>query len=621
MKKLFNFVKEYWEFAVTAVVLVAGLIAAAITRDFNNDFSRYLIIAWAIIVGTFLIIDMIKTLRSGRYGVDILAITAIGACIAVGQYWAALVIILMLTGGETLEDYAANRAKRELSDLLKRAPQIAHLVKGSKVEDVKVSEVQIDHVVLVKPHEVVPVDGVLISDAAEFDESSLTGESLPVEKKAGDSVMSGALNGDVAVKIRATADAAHSQYEQIIALVRDAESQPAPFVRLADRYAVPFTLVSYTIAGAAWAISGEALRFAEVLVVASPCPLILAAPIALISGMSRASRHGIIVKNGAVLEKLNRVTVFAFDKTGTLTHGDVEVSQVDPIGNLSEKDLLSLAASAEANSTHILATSLVEYAKKNKIKIQSTKNLREITGDGVFANIGAKKVLVGRAEFLKKNKIKDFSDAHAAVDQTAIFVAVDNKFAGTIYFADQVRKESRHTLKELKQLGVKETVMLTGDRESTAAKIAQKVGIDRVFAQLLPADKVKTMRNICGREDSVAFVGDGVNDAPTLAASDVGIAMGARGSTAAGESADAVIMLDDLSRVALLRKISMRTIRVALQSVWVGIALCLVLMGFAAFGFIPALVGAGLQELIDVTVIFNALRAHSGGWGSKAKTA
>ncbi len=617
MKKLFNFIKEYWQFAITILVGIAALIPVFVTHDFDNPASKWLIIVWSVIVGTFLIIDMIKTLKSGRYGVDILAITAIGACIAVGQYWAALVIVLMLTGGETLEDYAANRARRELSALLKRAPQIAHLVKENGVEDVPVAKVQIDHIVLVKPHEVVPVDGVLISERAEFDESSLTGESLPVEKKSGDKVMSGALNGEEAVRIRATADAAHSQYEQIIQLVREAESQPAPFVRLADRYAVPFTIVSYSIAALAWALSGEAIRFAEVLVVASPCPLILAAPIALISGMSRASKHGIIVKNGAVLEKLNRVNVFAFDKTGTLTHGNVEVSAIEPASDLSEKELLSLAASAEISSTHILATSLVDYAKKNKFKIQSAKNVREMTGDGVFANIGKKKVMVGRADFLRKNKIKDFTDGHAAVDQTAIFVAVDNKFAGTIYFADQVKKEARKTLRALKELGVKKTVMLTGDRRETADKIGRNVGVDQVYSELLPADKVKIMRNICGRTDSVAFVGDGVNDAPVLAASDVGIAMGARGSTAASESADAVIMLDDLSRVVLLRKIAMRTIRVALESVWFGIALCVVLMVIAAFGYIPALIGAGLQELIDVTVIFNALRAHGGGRASK----
>ncbi|MCL2454308.1 MAG: cadmium-translocating P-type ATPase [Micrococcales bacterium] len=616
MDRLLSFSKDYRKFAVTVAVGLLALVPVMISADFDNTASRWLIISWASFVGILLFIDMIKTLRSGSYGVDLLAITAIGACLAVGQHWAALIIVLMLTGGETLEDFATRRARRELAELLSRAPQIAHRLEGDQVVDVAVPEVQIDDVVLVKPHEVVPVDGILLSSGAELDESSLTGESLPVQKKTGDKVMSGALVGDAAIKIRATADAAHSQYEQIIALVREAESQPAPFVRLADRYAVPFTLASYAIAGAAWALSGEAVRFAAVLVVASPCPLILAAPIALISGMSRASRHGIIVKSGAVLEKLAAVNVFAFDKTGTLTHGNLEVTHVEPHGGLSEEDMLSLVASAEAGSSHVLAASLVSHAKRRQVEIQPAKNLHEVPGHGVSATVGTHEVLAGRAGFLENNGVEGYDASLITQGSTAIFVAIDNQFAGAVYFADQFREESRSTLEDLKRLKITKTVMLTGDRADTADKIAREVGIDEVYAELLPADKVRVVRSISGRDASVAFVGDGVNDAPVLATSDVGIAMGAHGSTAASESADAVIMLDDLSRVVLLRQISVRTIRVALQSVWFGIALCLVLAVIAAFGFIPPLVGAGLQELIDVAVIFNALRAHRSGRGT-----
>ena len=607
MKKILDAVLRYWRFALT---LVVGIVALLLVFVFGQSTQAgWLITVYAIFISLFLFWDMIQTLREGRYGVDILAITAIVATFAVGQYWASLVIVVMLTGGETLEDFAANRAKRELSALLERAPTMAHVLKGSDIIDVKISAVKPDDIVVVKPHEIVPVDGKLISDLAEFDESSLTGESVPVKKERGDAVMSGALNGEVAVRIRATADAKHSQYEQIIQLVREAESQPAPFVRLADRYAVPFTVLSYVIAGAAWVISGEASRFAEVLVVASPCPLIIAAPIALISGMSRASKHGIIVKNGAVMEKLNSATVFAFDKTGTLTHGDVVVSEVVATDNFNKDEIIKLAASAEVDSSHILATSLVGYAKKNHFKITRAKNVREITGDGIFATVGTKKVIVGRAEFLKKNRI---SVPVTDKNSTAIFVAIDNQFAGVIYFADQVRTESKKTLHDLKQTGIKKTVMLTGDRRATAEKIAKTAGVDEVFAELLPKDKVQILHDLRGRGDSVVMVGDGVNDAPVLTAADVGIAMGARGSTAASESADAVIMLDDLGRVTTLRKISKRTIKVALQSVWTGIGLCLVLMIIAAAGYIPALIGAALQELIDVTVIVNALRAHRG---------
>jgi len=592
------------------LTLVVGAAVLILAFVFGQDTAaQWLVSIYGAVMALLMLVEMIQTLREGRYGVDILAITAIGATIAVGQYWAMLVIIVMLTGGETLEDFAGSRAQRELKALLDRAPQIAHLVRDGKISDVKVSIVKPGDILLVKPHETVPVDSVLVSDAAEFDESSLTGESLPVEKKTGDSIMSGSLNGNAAVQIRATADAKHSQYEQIIALVREAESQPAPFVRLADRYAVPFTLISYIIAGTAWVISGNPARFAEVLVVASPCPLILAAPIALISGMSRASKHGIIVKNGAVLEKMNKVTVMAFDKTGTLTEGELVVDHIDVVDGASEDKLLSLAASAEINSSHILAKSLIEFAGVKKIKLHAAKNIREIAGDGVFANIAGDRLVLGRIDFLRQNKIKNLPiDSHADC-AASIFVAVNGQFIGHIAFADKIRRDAKQTLHELKQLGIRETVMLTGDRQIIAQKIGKKAGVDKVFAELLPKDKVKIMREL-DRDHDIAMVGDGVNDAPVLALADVGIAMGARGSTAASESADAVIMLDDLSRVALLRKISRRTIRVALQSVWSGIALCIVLMIIASFGFIPAVIGAGLQELIDVTVIFNALRAH-----------
>ena len=616
MKKLLIFAKNYWRCAVTIVVGLAALIIALATGDFDNIFAKILIAVWAIFVGILLFADMIKTLRGGSYGVDILAITAIGACLAVGQFWAALIIVLMLTGGETLEDFAENRAKRELSALLKRAPQIAHLIDASEIRDVPIAKIRVGDAILVRAGEVVPTDGDLLDEIAEFDESSLTGESLPVSKKRGEKVMSGSLNGAAAVRIRATATAKNSQYEKIIALVREAESSPAPFVRLADRYAVPFTIISYIIAICAWIFSGEALRFAEVLVVASPCPLILAAPIALISGMSRASRHGIIAKNGAALEQFAAAKAVAFDKTGTLTHGIVEIEQILPSENFakiygenSEKELIKLIAAAESGSSHVLATSLLNFAKAQKLKLPPATNVREIVGAGVYATAEKRKILVGQSDFLKRNKIADVPADDA---ETSVFAAVDGAFAGRVIFADRLRQETAATVRSLKKSGVREIVMLTGDNQTTAAAIAKKAGLDW-RAELLPADKVAEIKKLHREIGGVAMVGDGINDAPCLAAADVGIAMGARGSTAASESADVVIMLDDLSRVALFRRISERTIRVALQSVWSGIGLCLILMVVAALGFIPALAGAALQELIDVTVIFNALRAHGDG--------
>lgn len=606
MKSIFH----YWKFSLTITVgLIALILNFALHQEAN---AQWLVSIYAILIAIILSVDMIKTLRSGSYGVDILAITAIVSTIAVGQFWASLVIVLMLTGGETLEDFADHRAKRELSALLERAPQIAHLLRGKDIIDVPVSQVKPGNIIIIKPYEIVPVDGVLMSGRATLDESSLTGESLPVDRKSGESVLSGAINGHSAINIKATATAKDSQYEQIIKLVREAESQPAPFVRLADRYAVPFTIIAYAIAGIAWYLSGDPVRFAEVLVVASPCPLILAAPIAIISGMSRASKHGIIVKGGAVIEKISAANTFAFDKTGTLTHGKVKVSDIIPAGQLSASELVGLTASAESGSSHILAESILAYAKKHRIKLASTENVREIAGDGIFATVSGRKVIVGKASFLKKNKISELKQVPADKSQTVIFIAVDGIYAGAIYFADIVRNDAKTTIKRLRDLGVNTIAMLTGDKLATAQKIASEAGIDQIYAEQLPSDKVKTIKHLSSGKNAVVMVGDGINDAPVLAAADVGIAMGVRGSTAASESADAVIMLDRIDRVALLRSIAKRSIHIALQSVWFGILLCLILMVIAAFGKIPALVGAGLQELIDVVVIFNALRAHSG---------
>ncbi len=606
MKSIFH----YWKFLLTVVVGLIALVLYFALRQESN--AGWLVSIYAIFIAIILLVDMVKTLRSGSYGVDILAITAIVSTIAVGQFWAALVIVLMLTGGETLEDFADHRAKRELSALLDRAPQIAHLLHNKAMSDIPVSQVKPGDTVVVKPFEIIPVDGILLSDRATLDESGLTGESLPVDRASGDRVLSGAINGHSAIHIKATATAKDSQYEQIIKLVREAESNPAPFVRLADRYAVPFTLIAYIIAGTAWYISGDPVRFAEVLVVASPCPLILAAPIAIISGMSRASKHGIIVKGGAVIEKVASATTFAFDKTGTLTHGEVKVSNIAPVGQLSASELVRLAASAESGSSHVLAESILAYAKKHRMKLIPARNVREIAGDGIFATVSGHKLIVGKAAFLKKNKISGLKQVALDKSQTVILIAIDGVYAGAIYFADIVRHDTKTTIETLRRLGVNTIAMLTGDTVDTAKKVAAEAGVDQVYAELLPVDKVSVMKRLSSDKNTVVMVGDGVNDAPVLAAADVGIAMGMRGSTAASESADAVILLDRIDRVALLRTISKRSIGIALESVWVGILLCLVLMVIAAFGKIPALVGAGLQELIDVVVIFNALRAHRG---------
>ena len=605
-KKNKKLVTHYRELAV--VLGVASVATVLAITGFSN-LSQWLISLFSLVIATKLSWGMIKDLRGGRYGVDILAIVAIVSTIIVGEYWATIVIVAMLVGGESLEDYASERAKSELTDLLNRAPKIAHVVADDgSTSDHPIKSVIVGMTVQVKPGEVVPVDAVLVKGSGLIDESSITGESLPVEKKPGDELLSGSVNGDETLIIRAIRDAKDSQYSQIVALVQSAASSHAPFVRLADKYAVPFTIIAFIIGAIAWALEGNPVRFAEVLVVATPCPLLIAAPVALISGMSRAARYGIIMKSGAVLEQLSAVKTAVFDKTGTLTEGKLEVAKVTTNGNISSNELLKIAASAEQNSTHIMAITVVAYAKEHGIKLDVSSKSTETAGKGIHAEIDGHNIQVGRLDYLAKHGV----DIANVIDpkQTAIYVGRDGKYIGMITFADAVRSNSKSMLKSLRKLGIGYIGMLTGDNKATANTIATELGIDDVRSQCLPVDKLSAIKTFIHRP--VMMIGDGVNDAPVLAAADVGIAMGARGATAASESADVVILMDDISRVAMAVGIAKRTMSIAVQSVFIGILISIGLMIFAALGYIPAIVGAGLQEVVDVIVILNALRAHRG---------
>lgn len=606
-----NLFKGLLKYPAVIVTLAVALAGGTVALLGYGEVAHWGISLFCAAMAIKLAVGMLETLREGNFGIDILAVVAILSTIAVGEYWASIVIVLMLTGGESLEDYAAGRAKRELSALMERAPRIAHRKKGKSIEDVPIADVLVGDELLVKPGEIIPVDGVLLDKVAVFDESSITGESLPVEHQKGDELLSGVVNGDQAISMKVSRTAEHSQYQQIVQLVEAAASIQSPFVRLADRYSVPFTLVSFVIAGIAWALSGSPLRFAEVLVVATPCPLLIGAPVAIISGMSRAAKHGIIIKNGATLEKLARVATVAFDKTGTLTYGEPDVRHFALEKGVKEYDLLHLAASAEQQSTHVLAEALVAEAKRRKIDIAQPQKIKETTAQGIAATVDGKKVLVGKLAFLGDNGVTAKVVESSESNETVAHVAVDGKYMGAIFFSDQVRENSRKTLDELYQLGVGHTLMLSGDAKPTAYRIAKELGITDVRAECLPQDKVDAVAKLNDRP--VLMVGDGVNDAPVLAAAEVGMAMGARGSTIASEAADVVVMLDDISRVSFAVRIAKHTVSIALQSVWIGIIISIGLMLLATTGRIPAVVGAGLQEVIDVIVIFNALRAH-GSW-------
>lgn len=595
-----------------AASVTAGAVAALLAWSGSGTAARWTVATVAGAVGLWLAVDIVRDLLRGRMGVDILAATAIAATLAVGEYAAAMVVVVMLTGGHALEDYASGRARRELSALLAAAPRTAHLVCGGIVRDIPIGDVTVGDAVLVRPAEVVPVDGVLVTAVGVFDESSLTGESLPAEHVAGDPVLSGVVNGTRAVTITASATAAESQYAQIVQLVSQATRSRSAMVRLADRYSVPFSVVSYAIAVIAWIVADDAGRFAAVLVVATPCPLLIAAPVAFLGGMSRAAGHGVIVKSASALEVAARVRTVAFDKTGTLTLGRPALSRVLGAGWIDQDRLLALAAAAEQHSSHVLADSVVQAALDRGMALPRVERGTEWATNGVVAIVDGHRVRVGKPAFVAQNGAT-VPDLALPGGEVAVHVGVDDRYAGALLLSDSPRPEAAETVRRLRELGVRHTLMISGDAVPTAMALARRIGITDVRAECLPADKVAIIQS--QSDGPVMMIGDGVNDAPVLAAADVGVAMGARGATAAAQSADAVVLPDRLDLAVDMVTIGRRTVLMARQSIVMGIGLSVGLMVVAAFGALPAFWGAISQEAVDVVAIVNALRALTHGRG------
>jgi len=600
-----SLIKRYPWVVAALLVGIAGLSLGSLA---SGEVTRWLVTGFAALVALWQGTGMVRSILSGHWGLDILAVTAIVATLVVGEYWASLLIVLMLTGGEALEDAAAHRAQRELTSLFSRVPQIAHRIsEDGSIVDISAVDVRVGDRILVKPSELVPVDGSLESENGQFNESSLTGESLPADRLRGDTILSGSLNGQRAVEIMATKVAADSEYQRIVSLVQEAANSKAPLVRLADRYAIPFTVLAYGIAIVAWIYSGDPVRFAEVLVVATPCPLLIAAPVAFMGGMSRAAKAGVVIKDAGALERLAKVRTVAFDKTGTLTHGEPEVIAIVPSGAITSADeLLGLVASAEQYSSHVLARAIVEDAKARGIALQEASHAEEVATHGVSAKFGSHSVLVGKSLFVGET-VGEIELYVVEPGETVVYVGVDDAYAGYVVLRDVLRLEARSALDQLRALGVSRTLIVSGDGQDTTSHIAHEVGISEAHGGCLPQDKVRLIESLTPK--SVMMIGDGVNDAPVLAVSDVGVAMGAKGSTAASESADIVIMVDNLSVVPRALEIGQTTIRIALQSIWLGIIISVGLMVLAAFGFLPAIFGALLQEVVDLVAILGALRA------------
>jgi heavy metal translocating P-type ATPase len=561
-----------------------------------------------------------RSLLHGDVGVDAIALVAMAVSLVLGEYLAGAVVGLMLAGGNALEDYAAGHARRQLRSLVARAPLSAQRRVGDVVEEVPVEELAVGDRVVVRAGEVVPVDGIVTSAEAVLDESALTGEPLPVPCKAGAPVRSGSANAGEAFELRTTRPASESAYAAIVRLVQQAESQKAPFVRLADRYAAVFLPVTLAAAGLAWGLSGDPVRALAVLVVATPCPLILAAPVAIVSGVSRAARAGVIVKGGTAIEQLGEARTVILDKTGTLTVGLPEIERLVALDGLDPEEALRLAASLDQLSAHSLAEALVHAAHRRGIALSFPANVEEGPGQGAEGIVDGRRVTVGSAAWLRLRgyDVPDAAvarlDAQNNAGRAKVLVGVDHRLVAAVVLADHLRPDAHGLVDGLREAGIRHVAMATGDRTAVAEEIGREVGVDRVYAEQAPEEKLELVRSL--RADNalrpVVMVGDGVNDAPALALADVGIAMGAAGATVASETADAVILVDRVERVADAVRIGRRSLAIARQSVLAGIGLSLVAMVFAALGFIQPVFGALLQEGIDVAVILNALRALRG---------
>jgi len=576
-------------------------------------------LAWAAAVVVALVplgISVAHDLWHHETGVDLIALLAMAGSLILGQFLAGAVIGLMLSGGQALERFASARARRELSSLLSRAPRVVHRYEQGELTSPDIAEVREGDRLLVKPGEVVPVDGLMTSEAAVLDESALTGESMPVEHLISDRVRSGAVNVGAPFDMRALTTADESTYAGIVRLVREAQDSKAPFVRLADRYALWFLPLTLVVSAVAWLISGDPVRALAVLVVATPCPLILAAPVAIVAGISQAAHRGVIVKGGGALETLARVHTLVFDKTGTLTAGSPRVASVEVFGSVDPTELLRLAASLDQVSPHVFADGIVVAARERQIALHFPEGVMEHPGKGIDGVVDGHRVALGQARWLQDGKTMpeaadDVRKRMAADGASAVFVAVDGAISGALIMVDPVRSETPEALRMLRQAGISRIVLLSGDRKDVAQQVGGALGVDAVLYEHTPEQKVDAVR----RERSSAvtvMVGDGVNDAPALAVADVGIAMGARGATASSEAADAVIVVDRLDRVAEAVLIARHARNIAVQSVVAGMALSMVGMLLATAGVLPPVAGAFFQEAIDVAVILNALRALGG---------
>jgi len=562
-----------------------------------------------------LLFEIATSLKRGDFGLDIVAALSMGAALAVGESLAAAVVALMYAGGQYLEAFAERHARREMTALLSRVPRTALRHRDGQLEEVAIDLIRPGDRLLIRQGDVVPVDGNVAEGVAVLDQSALTGEALPAQHRGGEAVLSGSSNVGDAFELTAARRAAESTYAGVIRLVEAAQRSRAPMSRLADRYAIVFLVVTVLLAAAAWWLSGDPIRAVAVLVVATPCPLILAVPVAIVSGLSRAARIGVLIKGGKAIETLAQVRALVIDKTGTLTVGQARVAAIHPADGLTADEVLRLAASLDQASKHIIGQTIVAEARRKGLPLAVPSDVAETAGEGIMGRVDGRALIVGGLHFVAgKIAGADFSallGGERPPGALAAAVAVDGRLAGVLILTDELRAGTEALLRELRSFGIERIVLATGDRHDVARFITAGLPIDLVRSELTPDQKVLLVLSE-RKNGPVMMIGDGVNDAPALAAADLGLAMGAKGAAASAEAADAVLLVDHLDRVVPAIRIARRSRRIALESVAAGMGLSLIAMVAAAHGYIVPVEGALLQEAIDVAVIFNALRALRG---------
>lgn len=606
-----------WRLARAALpgIVATGVIALGAAMRVWPATAPRVIVVWEIgliLVGAPVVWRTVRGILVGRFAADIVATLAIVAAVLLVHPLPGLIVVVMQTGGEALERYAEGRASAAVRELEAAAPRTAHRLRDGDIEDIPVGEVAVGDRLLVRPGEMIPCDAMVVGGRSHVDVSRITGEPVPVSAVPGTRLLSGTLNGEGMLTVRALALARESQYARIVELVRSAQASKAPLQRVADRYAVWFTPLTLAICLAAYVASGDVVRVLAVLVVATPCPLILATPVAILGGINRAARRQIVIRNGTALEQLGAVSTAVFDKTGTLTIGRPAVSRVLPQDALDEHDVLRLAAAVEQGSSHQLARTVVEAARAANLDIPEADWVREDPGRGVYGEVDGRAVAIGSAGFVA-DRHPAARPALGALDGAPAglraIVAVDGAPAGIVEFADRTREELGRSIARLAELGVRRIVMVSGDHLENARAVGDEVGIAEVYGDLLPEQKVAIVRGLVAGGGTVMMVGDGTNDAPALSAASVGVALAGHSGGIVAEAGDVIVLADDLGRVGEAIEIGHRTMRIARQSIWVGLGLSGLGMIAAAVGALPPVAGALLQEGIDLAVILNALRA------------